>query len=276
MGGNAVKDAGAIYIDELYPTIDKLSAELGIDCLRNNLLGSTGKKEYSGDVDIAFPDQSSKEITKYYNTLKEIFGIDNLRKTGSVIHLCYPIVNYDSIKLGRLPRTGKVQIDFNFGDVEWLKIFNYSPGDLSKFKGVHRNLCIAAILKAMPEAESPYLDSFGRSTSIFKYKWSPYGLVPVYRKSTYDNCVCHKKQKDVVIDDPVKEINTVARLVFKNKDAVPSDLDSVENILDAVMTFFKPPDQEKIFRIIAENFQVSIPNYENYPNPEVIKKYFTE
>ena len=43
---------GAIHIDEIEPTLDALEKKLGID-LKNNVLGSVGKREFSGDIDVA-------------------------------------------------------------------------------------------------------------------------------------------------------------------------------------------------------------------------------
>jgi hypothetical protein len=50
--GGAMAGVGAIHADEIGPTLDKLEKILGID-LKNNTLGSVGKKEFSGDIDIA-------------------------------------------------------------------------------------------------------------------------------------------------------------------------------------------------------------------------------
>ena len=50
--GGAMAGVGAIHADEIEPTLDSLEKVLGID-LKNNTLGSVGKKEFSGDIDIA-------------------------------------------------------------------------------------------------------------------------------------------------------------------------------------------------------------------------------
>jgi len=277
MGGNAIKNAGVIHKDEVLPTINKLSKELNLDNLSNNLIGSTGKKEYSGDIDIALEFIDNNYISNFFNTLKELYGQDNVRKFGSMICLLYPISNYDSTKCDRLPRTGKVQIDFNFGNIEWLKLFNYCDGNLSKFKSVHRNLCIAAILSSIPESESNQKDEYGRSVDVIKYKWSPSGLIKTHRVSVYNSDgKCSKKQKDTPIGEPITSIELISPLIFKNSDATINDINSVETILVAIKKFFNIDYQEKIFKCIAQNFQNSVVDYKKYPMLPEIEKYFIE
>ena len=43
---------GPIHIDEIKPTLDPISKFLGVD-LMSMTLGSVGKKEFSGDIDVA-------------------------------------------------------------------------------------------------------------------------------------------------------------------------------------------------------------------------------
>ena len=52
-GGNAVPDVGAIHIDEIEPTLKKLADMLKMPEVLDQTLGSVGKAEYSGDIDIA-------------------------------------------------------------------------------------------------------------------------------------------------------------------------------------------------------------------------------
>ena len=57
--GGAMDGVGPIHIDEIEPTLDSLEKVLKID-LKNNVLGSVGKRTLSGEIDVALqvePDQ---------------------------------------------------------------------------------------------------------------------------------------------------------------------------------------------------------------------------
>ena len=82
--GGAMPGVGAIYIDEIEPTLATLQKKLGID-LMNNTLGSVGKRKFSGDIDIALqidPD----DIPAFIEKLKSIPEIGDIKKL-SLIHI---------------------------------------------------------------------------------------------------------------------------------------------------------------------------------------------
>ena len=68
--GGAMPGVGAIHIDEIEPTLDSLEKILGID-LKNNTLGSVGKKEFSGDIDIAL-DIKTEDLPAFVKKLESI------------------------------------------------------------------------------------------------------------------------------------------------------------------------------------------------------------
>jgi hypothetical protein len=116
--------------------------------IKNHLLGSAGKKESSGDLDILV---DSKTISKS----------DLENKLGKWVHTNYPTDNLDQwIKKSgisvhfRCPIEGDVknefcQVDFMFhDDPTWMKFSMYSPGDASKYSGADRNLLMSSIAKA--------------------------------------------------------------------------------------------------------------------------------
>ena len=116
--GGAMPGVGPIHIDEINPTLDALEQTLGID-LKNNVLGSVGKKEFSGDIDVALqidPD----DIPAFIDRLKSTPAILDIDKS-SVIMTKVQIQGYDQSKQTTRPRTGYVQVDFMPGDPGWLK-----------------------------------------------------------------------------------------------------------------------------------------------------------
>ena len=116
---------GAIHHSEIAPTLQRLEKQLGIPLLKN-ALGSVGKKEFSGDIDIAVQLDKDQQ-DEFQKKLEQTQGLDFIRKT-SVFITSVDIVGYDPKKQADgKERTGKVQIDFMPGDVEFMKNYYHSP-----------------------------------------------------------------------------------------------------------------------------------------------------
>src|SRR5262252_4568406 len=112
MGGNAVLGVGTIHITEVNQTLRKLETQLGFSqkSLNDKLLGSIGKKIYSGDIDVVMDPISSEELEKFFNLLKKLYGQKNVKKIGIMISASVPIEGYNENLQGRTPRTGRVQV----------------------------------------------------------------------------------------------------------------------------------------------------------------------
>lgn len=145
-GGNIFKSksgeslTGRINKKDVEPTVKWLEKITGLSLL-DNMLGSTGKKDTSGDLDIAIND---KKITKDQLIGKLIsYGLDksNIKKSGDSVHLKTPI-NGDE-------KNGFVQTDFMFGDPEWMKFAMLGGAEGSEYKGVHRKLLLVSIAKSL-------------------------------------------------------------------------------------------------------------------------------
>ena len=143
-GGNVFKGEDGnpltqrINLVDVKPTVQYLERISGLPLL-DNMLGSTGKKPTSGDLDLAV-DASKHTKDQLYNTLKSKgIEVTDLAKSGDSVHYKCPI-NGD-------PMNGYVQVDFMFGDPKWQQFaLNASPD--SEFKGVHRAVLLASIAKA--------------------------------------------------------------------------------------------------------------------------------
>lgn len=143
-GGNVFKGQDGnpltqrINLADVKPTVQYLEKLTGLPLL-DNMLGSTGKKPTSGDLDLAV-DASKHTKDGLYNTLKSKgIQVTDLAKSGDSVHYKCPI-NGD-------PANGYVQVDFMFGDPKWQQFaLNASPD--SEFKGVHRAILLASIAKA--------------------------------------------------------------------------------------------------------------------------------
>ena len=134
-------------------------------------LGSVGKKDVSGDIDIAIDDASLKNpedwgldpqklsadyaimlkrartatpqdvmrrafikgIGDFINSHATLINADSKSAGNGVLFTCYPQYGPDGKALNDY-----VQIDINFGNIDWLKFAYYSDSYAGNVKGLHR------------------------------------------------------------------------------------------------------------------------------------------
>jgi hypothetical protein len=252
--GGSLPGVGAIHIDEINPTLVPLEKELGID-LRNNTLGSVGKREFSGDIDVALQIDADK-IPEFVERLKKSSQIMDIAKS-SVIMTKVKIMDFDEEKSDGRPRTGYVQIDFMPGDPEWMKTYYHSPHEKdSQYKGVYRNIMIASIAGSVKIENSEETIDDGRPLQSKRFMFSPRdGLVRVLRrpvpKKTGDGYT--KKNNNKIIGGPWKTADSIAKtLGLDNSD----DLDSYETLVKAIRKNLSPEDQKKIFTAFTDNHTI--------------------
>ena len=144
-GGNVFKNQDGseatqrISRDNVVPTVQWLEQLTGLS-LVDNMLGTTGKKESSGDLDLAVDaTKVSKDVLIQQLLAKGINQAD-IRKSGDSVHLKTPILGD--------PNNGYVQTDFMFGNPDWQRWSLRGAGEGSPYKGVHRQVLMASIAKA--------------------------------------------------------------------------------------------------------------------------------
>jgi hypothetical protein len=275
-GGNAVPDVGAIHIDEIEPTLKKLADMLKMPEVLDQTLGSVGKAEYSGDIDIAvnIDTDALKELS---HELRNMLGNQNVKGVAGNVAFAFPIENYDESKQGRQPRTGKVQIDLIPGDPTWMRTFMHSPGDASKLKGIHRNLAIHAVVSNIDTQNSEETDQWGRPLQSIRWLWGmKNGLVRVRKYSRKNERTGEwvKKQDQELLSEPLKDPAKIAEIIFKGK-AGPEALDSVETIIEAVKKAYSKKEQDKIFGDIVKTFKTHWPEdtLRGFQLPKELKPY---
>jgi len=252
--GGAMPGVGPIHIDEINPTLDALEKVLKID-LKNNVLGSVGKKEFSGDIDVAL-EIDPDSIPAFIENLKKTPEIMDIAKS-SVIMTKVKIVNYDESKQTTKPRTGYVQVDFMPGDPGWMKTYYHSPSEKeSKYKGVFRNIMIATIAAVYDRKDSEEQIDDGRPVESERWMWSPTdGLVRIKRtpvpKKTGEGYT--KKNNNEVIGKPIKNAEEIAKALGLDS---AKDLNSFETLLAAVEKNYPAEMVQKIKDNFAENGQV--------------------
>jgi len=218
-GGNVFKDAdGAILTTrinqtDVKPTVQWLEQLTGLP-LMDNMLGSTGQKPTSGDLDLAVDPKtiSKQELEAKLTKWAESHGFDPrewIRKSGISLHFKAPIT-------GREDR-GYIQTDFMFVQKPDFSKFLMRADPQSEYKGVTRNVLMNSIAKAAG------------------YKLSPNtGLV-----SRLDN--------SFITDEP----GQIAKYIL-NKGATEKDLFSVEAILNALRNDPQRDQKLEDFRGYAE------------------------
>lgn len=164
--------------------------------LVDNMLGSTGQKATSGDLDLAV-DSNSVSKEDLYNKLTNFVksqGQDPaawVKKSGISVHFKTPI-------LGNA-KNGFVQTDFMFMAKPEFSKFVLRQAPDSNYKGASRNVLINSIAKSLGYKLNQNLGIMDRATN------------------------------ELISDDP----DQIAKMLL-NKSADRSDLDSVEHIMSAL------------------------------------------
>lgn len=256
--GGSMPNVGPIHIDEINPTLDALEKDLGID-LKNNVLGSVGKKEFSGDIDVAIQVDADK-IPELMKRLEASSLIKAMQKT-SIIMTSVDIVNFDPNKQSDDPkhgeRTGTVQVDFMPGDPGWMKTYYHSPSATeSKYKGVFRNIMIATICAVYERDASEEKIDDGRPVEVERWMWAPdKGLVRIKRvpKPKANGTGYTKANLNTVINKPIQSAPEIADALGLDG---PEDLNSYESLRAAMEKNYEPEMVNNILDSFAKNKQV--------------------
>lgn len=201
MSGNVFKDeAGSVLTKQInkadvLPTVQWLETITGME-LTDHMLGTTGKREVSGDLDLAI---DANEVNKNDFVTKLSMYIDKqggepkdwIRKSGISVHFKTPIRGDET--------NGYVQADFMFGERDWLKWSMTGGKEGSDLKGSHRHIILASIAKAKG------------------MKWS------------FQNGLVNRETNEVITKDP----NEIAKKVL-GLSATAKNLEDPEAILDYV------------------------------------------
>ena len=123
--------------ENVVPTVQWLEQLTGLN-LVDNMLGSTGRKETSGDLDLGIDETKITKDVLIQQLLKRGVKAEDIKKSGDSVHVKTPILGDAA--------NGFVQTDFMFGDPEFQK-FALNTGE-SDYKGVHRAILLASIAKA--------------------------------------------------------------------------------------------------------------------------------
>lgn len=143
-GGNVFKQhpTQRINLSEIEPTVNFLSNIVGVNLMKN-LLGSTGKRESSGDLDIAINLNKTSKVELYdilanWCMERNLNPKDYIAKSGISVHFRTPIYNKDG---------EYVQTDFMFvPDINFAK-FALSNDEPFPLKGAYRSIVMSNLAK---------------------------------------------------------------------------------------------------------------------------------
>lgn len=272
-GGHAFQNVGPILKENIQPTLNKL-----IELIFNPLhitsdmwtseIGSVGKKDKSGDIDIAMDFAKMKELfgVETDEEVKTILidqlnknGIEN-RKVSVNIHISFPIAGSQEGEF--------VQIDFfPSKDLEFTKQEKFSPyAKDSKYKGVHRRLAISSLIKsvslaiaddAVDEDKQEYEAPDGRIYPGIRFKFISLGDDGFFqvtksfrgkRPGTFRKAPEEDKSKRQLITKNFQEILDI--LFGKGVFNASTDLYSFETIWNNILMSEKFPYKDKLDEIV--------------------------
>ena len=185
MGGNVFGTTDKIKREDIKPTLlnflkefKRLFPQAEPHFRQMQTLGSVGKKEVSGDIDLAISDKSFDKIQdwgldqQHVQQLFELFkkrsrtaSEEQLMKRAVIVAIAEKIQDADTdlavdvkgsasgalfLQAPQYNEAGEqldrnVQIDINVGDVDWLKFAYYSSVYSGNVKGLHRTQLLVAL-----------------------------------------------------------------------------------------------------------------------------------
>ena len=256
---------GYIHRDEIEATLAPISKFVGVNLMKQ-ALGSVGKKQFSGDIDVAI-NIPPTEWDDFQNKLDSNPLFSYVEKT-SVYITKIKIQNYDPNRPyinprtkeeepAPQPRTGFVQLDFMPGDPGWLKTYYHSPSEEeSEYKGVFRNILLSTIAAFYDRQASDEQIADGRPVSVERWMWSGSdGLVRIRRvpkpKAKGDGYT--KANINTIIGKGIKDAPGIAKALGLDG---PEDLNSYESLKAAIEKNYPKELQDKIFQSFKDNRQV--------------------
>lgn len=125
--------------DQVIPTVKWLEDLTGLELI-DNMLGTTGKKATSGDLDLAVDVEKISKNELIDRLLKKGVDPKDIKKSGISVHIKTPIMGD--------PNLGHVQSDLMFGERDWMKWSMTGGREGSQLKGAHRHMILSSISKA--------------------------------------------------------------------------------------------------------------------------------
>jgi len=216
-GGN-IFPGRRILKQEVLPTLKKIEEITGLNVI-NNTLGSTGKKESSGDIDIVVDSKQHSKQDLIDILLSNGVSSPDIKKSGIQVHYKAPIYDQQGNQTKDF-----IQTDFMFHeDPVYLKFFydNNEPEN-SPYKGSFRNITLSSI------------------ASSKELTLSMNGLM-------------EKATKKIITRDP----NIIAKRVL-GEDASIEDLFNLESVMSYLKSHYKQEEVKQMVAAAEQTLQISL------------------
>lgn len=291
MGGKAFEaKTRRINRLEIVPTLEWLqdkwpSWEKGGKPLKELLLGSSGKKETSGDLDLNI-DETIWDLNEVADELVQFLGEENVRPRPGNNQI------FTAVPIAGRSENGFVQVDFMFGNFAWQEFSYFSPAEAihipleeglyllpgtSQYKGLYRT----ELIKAVVAFNSDWvLENNGEMVArvgptffhdrglVWRYRYRPYK-----RNSSSERV---KALKEVSEEEFLKEFpsaSTAGADIMKDPEKVVhfilndnftiSDCASFETLWDSIHLVYSQSQISKIVQIYLErlnSLKVELPD----------------
>jgi len=287
-GGNALKHLGVIRISkqDILPTIKYFAQLTSIPLDDLYLIGSGGKTQSSGDIDLAI-DKSKYDFKLTYQKIGSLLQPEYCSSNAGT-HTAFFAIPI----CGDIDR-GLVQIDLMFvDDIRWALFAYHSEGDKSNYKSAIRAILLSAVAASIEDGTTAFVydDKTGLLVARSSYTFDlTKGLRRVYqyRKFKQDGIHYANNMSSVnpselqrmypnlniiesfPVTDPVQALN----IMFNGRHVLPNDVKSVENIISLINIFFSPSRRVKTYRYASLR---CAPLKDKMKIPEELQNYSTE
>ncbi|MCK5342504.1 MAG: hypothetical protein KAR20_03820 [Candidatus Heimdallarchaeota archaeon] len=263
-GGYALKSSGVTRVKkaDIAATIKHASKLSRVPTKDLHKIGSTGKTETSGDIDLAV-DVNEYDPMTIHNRMITKLGEDKCTYNRGT-----KVASY-AIPIRGDKKNGFVQVDFMYTtNPEWAKFSYFSAGENSKYKGAVRAILLTSIAASIQEPGTDHFEydpdtqdliiRAGRTVDlgqglrrIFQHrgkKKDGSGYLKSMKSIDIDKFKemfpdVEIKGGQVIIDDPQK----VLTILF-GSGVKPSDVESAEQIIQLIKKKFDDEKQATIFK----------------------------
>jgi hypothetical protein len=234
-GGHAFDNVTTLFLDDFNSTFAAIKSDLqAIGCTNVIPIGSSGKKQLMGDLDVAADFDGDRGTL--FKLAQQKFGVDTVKSLGSnIVSISYPIVTNDPNRLG-----DRVQVDVMLGKTSFLAWGKYGTStnekhkDFSRLKGAARNILFNSITRVIAEIDFPgQQDEWDRLRYMLD---SDIGLQKVHqtrrnKASSVPLKAWKTVSRDVVSDDP----NAIVKMIFGDEFNA-FDITTFEKTVDVMYT----------------------------------------
>jgi hypothetical protein len=256
-GGHAFDDVVPIELSDFETTFKNVKKDLEtLGCTDIRLLGSSGKKQESGDIDVAVKCELSRGDLKV--AIEDVLGVGSTRTVGSnIVSVRYPIYGANDKQKGSF-----VQVDVMLGKPAYLAWSRFGTStmknhpDFSPLKGTVRNILLNTVTRIVSQETFPGKDEFERTrytidfdAGLFKTTQTKKnklpGKPPLKDWKTLD--------RELITDDP----DEIARAIF-GRGVKSSDLRRFEDVIAVIKR------SPKLTTVSSEIFDAFLAGFEEF------------